>query len=178
MFIIKCCQRVIHVHTIQKHENGIITLGFNLVDCIVSLFRTQYWANSLYHIRVELAVAWVFNVIFSNISDIIFAVHFIKWGNRYYADDLFNIKQSLNVYLSLSLSLRNFCLLKYHRIGHEVWLILCPQQSCRWQSNLDTYSLYFCNSIINFSNIRITNFTLIDIILTPDRCHMLITCLV
>ena len=105
MFIIKCCQRVIHVHTIQKHENGIITLGFNLVDCIVFLFRTQYWVNSLYHIRVELAVAWVFNAIFSNISDIIFAVHFIKWGNRYYADDLFNIKQSLNVYLSLSLSL-------------------------------------------------------------------------
>jgi hypothetical protein len=108
MFIIKCWQRVIHVHTIQKHENGIITLGFNLVDCIVSLFRTQYWVNSHYHIRVELAVAWVFNAIFSNISDIIFAVHFIKWGNRYYADDLFNIKQSLNVYLtplSLSLSL-------------------------------------------------------------------------
>ena len=130
-------------------------------------------------LAVELAV-WVFNAIFSNISDIIFAVHFIKWGNQYYADDLFNIKQSLNVYLSLSLSLslRNFCLLKYHRIGHEVLLILCPQQSCRWQSNLDTYSLYFCNSIINFSNIRITNFTLIDIILTPDRCHMLITCLV
>ena len=102
MFIIKCWQRVIHVHTIQKHENGIITLGFNLVDCIVSLFRTQYWVNSHYHIRVELAVAWVFNAIFSNISDIIFAVRFIKWGNRYYADDLFNIKQSLSLSLSLS----------------------------------------------------------------------------